>query len=273
MSHHFRTGWISDVHLGTKGSNAGALLDFLRDYEFQTLYIVGDFIDGWKLKRGIFWPQQHSDVIQKVMRKGRKGTKIIYIPGNHDEFISGFLGIYGAITMKKNDIHVTADGRRLLVMHGHELDTVVQNIRWLAFLGDVGYEFLLKTNQPLNWFRRHFGLGYWSLSSYAKRRIKNAVSFIGKFEEAVARYATDYKVTGVVCGHIHCPVIRKIGDIDYYNSGDWVESSSALVEDFSGNISLLTNLYPEHHRKSASARPAEAEEEMPADIEELAAGG
>ncbi len=159
MSQRFRTGWISDVHLGTKGCNAGAVLDFLRDYEFDTLYIVGDLIDGWKLRRGIYWPQEHSDVIQKILRKGRKGTKIIYIPGNHDEFLAGFLGIYGSITMKKNDIHITADGRRLLVMHGHELDTVVQNMRWLAFVGDVGYGFLLKTNQPLNWIRRHIRAG------------------------------------------------------------------------------------------------------------------
>jgi UDP-2,3-diacylglucosamine pyrophosphatase LpxH len=270
VSTQFRTGWISDVHLGTKGSNAGALIDFLRDYEFQTLYIVGDFIDGWKLRRGIYWPQEHSDVIQKVLRKGRKGTKIIYIPGNHDEFISGFLGVYGAITMKQNDIHVTADGRRLLIMHGHELDTVVQNMRWLAFVGDLGYEFLLKMNRPLNWLRRHLGMGYWSLSSYAKQRIKNAVSFIGKFEEAVVRYAADYQVSGVVCGHIHWPVIRKIGEIDYYNSGDWVESSSALVEDFDGKIHLLKNLYPEHHHRTAGQR-AEEEAEVVADVEELTA--
>ena len=259
------------MHLGSKGANAGALIDFLRDYEFQTLYIVGDFIDGWKLRRGIYWPQEHSDVIQKVLRKGRKGTRIIYIPGNHDEFISGFLGIYGAITMKKNDIHVTADGRRLFIMHGHELDTVVQNMRWLAFVGDVGYEFLLKVNRPLNWLRRRLGMGYWSLSSYAKRRIKNAVSFVGKFEEAVVRYAADYQVSGVVCGHIHWPVIRKIGEIDYYNSGDWVESSSALVEDFDGKIHLLKNLYPEHHHKTVAQRAAE-DAEVGVDVGELTAG-
>ena len=268
MSDQFRTAWISDVHLGTRGSNTGALLDFLRDYDFETLYIVGDFIDGWKLRRGIHWPQEHSDVIQKILRKGRKGTKIIYIPGNHDEFISGFLGVYGSITMKKNDIHVTADGRRLLVMHGHELDAVVQNMRWLAFLGDVGYEVLLKANQPLNWLRRHIGLGYWSLSSFAKQRIKNAVSFVGKFEEAVVRYAADHKVTGVVCGHIHWPVIRKIGGIDYYNTGDWVESSSCLLEDYSGKIHLLRDLYPEHHRKTAAQRTAE-EADASAEVEEL----
>ncbi|MGA3172178.1 MAG: UDP-2,3-diacylglucosamine diphosphatase [Chthoniobacteraceae bacterium] len=269
MSQRFRTGWISDVHLGTKGCNAGALLDFLRDYDFDTLYIVGDMIDGWKLRRGIFWPQEHSDVIQKILRKGRKGSRVIYIPGNHDEFLSDFLGIYGSITMKKNDIHLTADGRRLLVMHGHELDTVVQNMRWLAFVGDLGYEFLLGANRPLNWLRRRAGLGYWSLSSYAKQRIKNAVSFVGKFEEAIVRYAADYNVSGVVCGHIHWPVIRKIGQIDYYNSGDWVESSSALVEDFDGKITLLRGLYPEHHHKTLDQRAAE---HTPAEPEEIAAG-
>jgi UDP-2,3-diacylglucosamine pyrophosphatase LpxH len=216
--------------------------------------------------KGIYWPQEHSDVIQKILRKGRKGTKIIYIPGNHDEFLSDFMGVYGSITMRKNDIHTTADGRRLLVMHGHELDTVVQNMRWLAFIGDIGYEILLKTNQPLNWVRRRFGLGYWSLSSYAKHRIKDAVSFVGKFEEAIVGYAATHHVTGVVCGHIHWPVIRKIGEVDYYNTGDWVESSSALIEDFEGRIHLLRNLYPEHHHKTLEQRAAE-DTEVREDIE------
>jgi UDP-2,3-diacylglucosamine pyrophosphatase LpxH len=268
--HHYRTGWISDVHLGTKGANAGALLDFLRDFDFDTLYIVGDLIDVWKLRRGIYWPQEHSDVIQKLLRKGRKGTRIIYIPGNHDEFLAGFMGNFGSITMRKNDIHLTADGRRLFVMHGHELDTVVQNMRWLAFIGDIGYEFLLKANQPLNWVRRHLGLGYWSLSSYAKQRIKNAVSFVGKFEEAIVRYAAEHHVSGVICGHIHWPIIRKIGQIDYFNSGDWVESSSALVEDFDGTIHLLRDLYPGHRHRPADQRPAE-DPEHSAEVEELAA--
>jgi UDP-2,3-diacylglucosamine pyrophosphatase LpxH len=272
VSQRFRTGWISDVHLGTRGCNAGALLDFLRDYDFDTLYVVGDLIDVWKLRRGIYWPQEHSDVIQKILRKGRKGTKIIYIPGNHDEFVSGFLGAYGNITMRQNDIHITADGRRLLVMHGHELDTVVQNMRWLAFVGDIGYGILLRANRPLNWIRRHIGMGYWSLSSYAKQRIKNAVSFVGKFEESIVRYAADHDVAGVICGHIHWPVIRKIGGIDYYNTGDWVESSSALVEDYKGRITLLRNLYPEHHHKTMEERAAE-DIEAHAEVEEVTSGG
>ena len=235
----FRTAWISDVHLGTRGCNAEALLHFLREYEFETLYIVGDLIDIWALKRGIYWPQLHNDVVQKILRAGRKGTQVIYIPGNHDEFVSGFLGSYGAVTVQPRAIHHTADGRKLLVIHGHELDTVVQNIKWLAFIGDVGYQFLLKLNQPVNWARRRLGLGYWSLSSYVKRSVKNAVSFIGEFEKAIVRFSSEDKVSGVICGHIHSTVIRKIDGVDYYNSGDWVESCSALVEDEEGTIHLI----------------------------------
>ena len=238
----YRTAWISDVHLGTTGSHAGALLDFLRDYEFETLYVVGDLIDIWSLRRSIYWPQAHNDVIQKLLRAGRKGANIIYIPGNHDEFVSDFAGRYGAVTIQNKAIHETADGRRFLVIHGHELDTVVQNIRWLAFVGDVGYQTLLKFNRPVNWVRRKFGLGYWSLSAAVKRSVKNAVSFIGAFETAIVRYAERDNVSGVICGHIHSPAIRKIGAFDYLNCGDWVESCSALVEGFDGKIELLTDL-------------------------------
>ena len=261
---HYRTGWISDIHLGTKGCAAEALLEFLRKHEFETLYVVGDLIDIWQLRRGIYWPQTHNDVIQKLLRAGRKGARIIYIPGNHDEFISGFTGNYGAVEVESRAIHRTADGRRLLVIHGHELDTVVQNIKWLAFVGDMGYQMLLKLNGPVNWLRRHFGLGYWSLSAAVKRSVKNAVSFIGEFEKAVVRFAEADGVSGVVCGHIHSPVIRKIDGVDYYNSGDWVESCSALVEDFDGNIELLTHLHPEH-----SARQEEAASVIPEKVSEM----
>jgi UDP-2,3-diacylglucosamine pyrophosphatase LpxH len=178
-------------------------------------------------------------VIQKLLRAGRKGTRIIYIPGNHDEFVAGFLGNFGAVHIENRAIHVTADGRRLLVIHGHELDTVVQNIRWLAHLGDFGYQLLLRLNQPLNAVRRLFGLGFWSLSAYAKARVKGAVNFIGKFEEAIVRFSREDGVDGVVCGHIHSPVIREIEGVSYYNSGDWVESNSALVEDYEGRIELV----------------------------------
>jgi UDP-2,3-diacylglucosamine pyrophosphatase LpxH len=243
MSQHYRTGWISDIHLGTRGSQADALLAFLRENEFETLYVVGDLIDVWSLRRGIYWPQSHNDVIQKLLRAGRKGTRIIYIPGNHDEFLGHYLGDYGNVTVQSRAIHTAADGTRLLVIHGHELDSVVQNARWLALLGDVGYTFLLRLNRPLNFLRRIFGLGYWSLSAYAKRTVKSAVNYVGKFEEAIVRFAHDDDVHGVVCGHIHAPVVRPIGGVTYYNCGDWVESCSVLVEHQSGRMELLTGLH------------------------------
>lgn len=234
-----RTAWISDVHLGTRSSKAAALLEFLRGHEFETLYIVGDLVDGWQMRRGMYWPQQHNDVIQKLLRKSRKGTRIVYIPGNHDEFLGGFCGYYGHIAIAKEFIHTTADGRRILVIHGHELDTVVQNARWLAFAGDLGYQFLLSLNPLVNFVRRRFGLGYWSLSAYAKKRVKDAVNFIGEFENAIVRYAGRYGVDAVLCGHIHSAGIRPIGEVTYYNCGDWVETCSALVENFDGKIELL----------------------------------
>ena len=239
----YRSAWISDAHLGTRGCNAAALLDFLRENDFDTLYIVGDLIDIWSLRRGIYWPQQHNDVIQKILRKARKGTHVIYIPGNHDELVSDFCGTYGNIEIKQTAIHVTASGERILIIHGHELDAEVQNVKRLAFAGDVGYQFLLSLNPLINFVRRRFGLGYWSLSAYAKRRVKDAVSFIGKFEAAVAHYAKRYRVDAVLCGHIHSAAIREFGNVTYYNCGDWVESCTALVEGEDGILSMI-NYHP-----------------------------
>jgi len=238
-SNHHRTCWISDVHLGTKGSKAAALVEFLRDREFETIYLVGDLIDMWALKRGIYWPQEHNDVIQKLLRKGRKGTEIIYITGNHDEFFADYRGMYASVSIQKNAVHTTADGRRLLIIHGHELDTVVQNLGWLAHVGDIGYTLLMRCNWIVNLFRRLFGLEYWSLSAYVKAEVKNVVSFIGKFEESVVRYSRDFDVDGVVCGHIHTAAMRKVGDTEYYNTGDWVESGTALIEHFDGRMELI----------------------------------
>jgi UDP-2,3-diacylglucosamine pyrophosphatase LpxH len=238
----YRTAWISDAHLGTRGCNAAALLDFLRENDFETLYVVGDLVDIWSLRRGIYWPQQHNDVIQKILRKARKGTHVVYIPGNHDELVADFCGAYGNIDIKQRAIHVTACGERILIIHGHELDAVVQNVKWLAFAGDVGYQFLLSLNPLINFVRRRFGLGYWSLSAYAKQRVKDAVSFIGKFEAAVAHYAERYHVDAVLCGHIHSAAIREFGNVTYYNGGDWVESCTALVEGDDGILSMLNYL-------------------------------
>ena len=248
---HYRTGWISDVHLGTKGSKATALLEFLRDNEFETLYLVGDLIDIWSLRRGIYWPQEHNDVIQKLLRKGRKGTEVIYIPGNHDEFLGAFHGLYASVSLQKNAIHTTADGRRLLIIHGHELDAVVQNLGWLAHVGDIGYTLLMRCNGLVNGVRRLFGYEYWSLSAYVKAEVKNVVGFIGKFEESVVRYARDFDVDGVLCGHIHTPAAREIGGIEYYNTGDWVESGTAMVEHFDGRMELIR--HPLTGRGSASS--------------------
>lgn len=236
---YYRTGWISDVHLGTRGSNAAALLAFLRDTEFETLYLVGDLIDVWSLRRGIYWPQEHNDVVQKLLRKARKGTEIIYIIGNHDEFLARFFGQYGGISLQGTAVHQTADGRRLLIIHGHELDTVVQNMGWLAHVGDVGYSVLLRANRLVNLFRHVFRLRPWSLSAYVKAEVKNVVNFIGNFEEAVVRYARDFDVDGVLCGHIHTAAMREIQGVAYYNTGDWVESRTAIVEHYDGQIELL----------------------------------
>ena len=241
-THHVRTAWISDVHLGTRTSNAAALLEFLRDYECEQLYVVGDLIDIWSLRRGRYWPQQHNDVIQKILRKARKGVPVIFIPGNHDEFVNEFGGAYGNISIQPHAIHDLADGRRMLVIHGHELDTVVQNAKWLAYIGDVGYQFLLSLNPAINFVRRKFGLGYWSLSAYAKKRVKDAVNFIGEFEKAVVRYAEKFSVDAVLCGHIHSAGFRQFGHVAYYNCGDWVESCTALVEHKDGALELIT--YP-----------------------------
>ncbi|MFL6540357.1 MAG: UDP-2,3-diacylglucosamine diphosphatase [Chthoniobacterales bacterium] len=234
-----RTAWVSDLHLGTRTSNATAFLQFLREYEAETLYIVGDLIDVWSLNRGIYWPQEHNDVIQKILRAARKGTRVIYIPGNHDEFVARFAGTYGNIAIQKHAIHVTADNRRILIIHGHELDTVVQNVRWLAFVGDIGYQFLLSLNPAINCVRRLFGRGYWSLSAYAKQRVKDAVNFIGEFEKAIVHYAERFDVDSVLCGHIHKASTRLFGAVTYYNCGDWVETCSALVETASGEIELV----------------------------------
>lgn len=249
-----RAAWISDVHLGTRGSNANALLDFLRDFEFETLYIVGDLIDIWQLRRARYWPQEHNDVIQKILRKARKGARVVYIPGNHDEFLADFSGVYGKITIQKHALHRTANGTKMLIIHGHELDTVVQNVKWLAFAGDLGYQFLLSLNPLINFFRRRLGLGYWSLSAYAKKRVKDAVSFIGRFEAAIVKYAEKFSVNAVLCGHIHCAAIHQFGDVTYYNCGDWVETCSALIEREDGVLELI-DYHPFLPRGAARLQP------------------
>jgi UDP-2,3-diacylglucosamine pyrophosphatase LpxH len=236
----FRTVWISDTHLGTAGCNAELLHDFLHSIKPDTLYLVGDIIDGWRLKRGWYWPARHNDIIRRVLKLANKGTRVVYIPGNHDEALRDYTGLaFGGVEVMQEAIHVTADGKRLLVLHGDEFDGVVLYARWLAFLGDVGYSVLLRMNVWFNAVRRQFGLPYWSLSAYIKHRVKNAVAFISRFEEVVAHAARERGVDGVICGHIHSAEIRDFDGIVYMNDGDWVESCTALVEHFDGRIEIL----------------------------------
>ncbi len=236
----YRTVWISDIHLGTRGCNAAMLLDFLRGVECETLYLVGDIVDGWRLKKGWYWPDAHNEVVRRVLKLAHRGTRVVLIAGNHDEMLRPYAGMtFGGVEVALEMIHETADGRRLLITHGDAFDVVVLYHRWLAFLGDAAYTFLLGLNVVLNRVRRRLNLPYWSLSSYLKKRVKNAVAFVGEFEEAVAHAARERGVDGVVCGHIHCAEIRQIGDITYYNDGDWVESCTALVEAHDGAMALI----------------------------------
>jgi UDP-2,3-diacylglucosamine pyrophosphatase LpxH len=252
----FRTIWISDTHLGTAGCQAGRLLDFLRRTESDQLYLVGDIIDGWQLRRRWYWHQSHNDVVQKILRKARKGTEVIYIPGNHDEAVRHFLGVaFGGIAIRDEAVHVTARGLRLLVTHGDLFDGVVQYARWLAYLGDRLYTLSLHLNRWLNALRARLGLRYWSLAQFLKHKVKNAVSYIVAFEEALAAEARARQFDGIVCGHIHQAEIRDIGGILYCNDGDWVESLTALVETADGDLSIL------HWHDVLAEQPPEEEDQ------------
>lgn len=237
----FRAIWLSDLHLGTTGCQAGRLLEFLQHTESETLYLVGDIIDGWQLRRRWYWDQNHNNVVQTVLKKARKGTEVIFVPGNHDEMMRQFIDLdFGGIRIRDELVHTTAQGRRMLVLHGDRFDGVIACAKWLAYLGDNLYTVILKANQFLNKWRARAGLPYWSLSQYLKLKVKNAVSYITSFEHALADEAKKRGLDGVICGHIHKPEIRDIGGITYCNDGDWVESLSALVEDFSGELRLVT---------------------------------
>ena len=236
----YRSIWISDIHLGTRGCQAELLLDFLRHTESEYLYLVGDIVDGWRLKRSWFWAQSHNDVVQKLLRKARKGTKVIYVPGNHDEVLRDYTdNQFGGVHVLSEAVHTTADGRRLLVLHGDEFDGVVRHAKWLAIMGDWAYNLMLATNVWFNIVRRRLGFGYWSLSAYLKGKVKNAIKYVDKFEQAVAEEARRRRVDGVICGHIHKAEIREIEGILYCNDGDWVESCTALVEHRDGRLDIV----------------------------------
>lgn len=251
-----RSIWISDVHLGTRGCKAEYLLDFLKHNESDHLYLVGDIVDGWRLRKTWYWPQAHNDVVQKILRRARKGVQVYYIPGNHDEAARDYAGLqFGGVQVVEEMIHVTADGRRLLVTHGDRFDVVVKYARWLAFIGDNAYVVLLQANTLFNWARRKLGFPYWSLSAFLKHKTKTAVEFIGNYETALGDEARRRKVDGVVCGHIHTAEIRDMEGILYCNDGDWVESCTALVEHPCGRLEII-DWAADIRRRAATTLPA-----------------
>jgi UDP-2,3-diacylglucosamine pyrophosphatase LpxH len=251
----YRTVWISDVHLGTRGCNDRMLIDFLDHVDSDTLYLVGDILDGWRMKKRFYWPERHNAIVRRVMKRAKRGTQVIYIPGNHDEMFRQFAGMnFGGVEIRSKAVHTTADGRKLLIVHGDEYDAVVLAHRWLAFLGDWAYRTLMQLNVGVNVVRRTLGLEYWSLSKHAKHKVKSAVSVISRFEEALAHEARMQGVDGVVCGHIHTAEIRDFDGVTYYNDGDWVEGCNALVEHFDGTMELL------HWADEIKKRELEAEQ-------------
>ncbi|WP_175688573.1 UDP-2,3-diacylglucosamine diphosphatase [Burkholderia anthina] len=239
-THRYRTIWLSDIHLGSSGCQAPYLLDFLRHNDSEYLYLVGDIIDGWQLKKGWYWPQAHNDVVQKILRKARKGTQVVYIPGNHDEGARQFCDLaFGDIQVRGEAFHTTLAGKRLWIVHGDLFDGVIQHAKWLAYLGDTLYTLILVLNRWFNRIRSRLGFQYWSLSQYLKHQVKNAVNFISQFETVMTDEARRRGCDGVVCGHIHKAEIRDIDGVLYCNDGDWVESLSALVETTEGELKVV----------------------------------
>jgi UDP-2,3-diacylglucosamine pyrophosphatase LpxH len=235
-----RAVFISDIHLGTAGCQAEALMDFLKYHPSDYLYLVGDIVDGWQLRRRWYWPQAHNDVVQKLLRSARKGTRVIFIPGNHDEFARGFVGHqFGGIEVQEDAVHTTLTGRSLWITHGDYFDGVIQYAKWLAYVGDNLYELTLRLNRHLTRLRARLGLRYWSLSAYLKLKVKIALNYVTSFEEAVAHEAKVRGHDGVVCGHIHRAEMREINGTLYCNDGDWVESRSALVEHLDGSLEII----------------------------------
>ena len=237
---NYRSIWISDFHLGTRGCQSELLLEFIKHTQSEKLYLVGDIIDGWALKNNWYWPQSHNDVVQKILRKARHGTKVFYLSGNHDEVMRGFAPVnFGGVSILNQIIHETADKKKYLVVHGDQFDGIIQCAKWLAMLGSITYDFLIYFNRYVNFFRKKLGYEYWSLSNYLKFTVKNAVKFVSEYEKLVCNYAKQFKVDGIICGHIHHANMQYMNEIHYINDGDWVESCTALVEHFDGKLELI----------------------------------
>ena len=236
---HVRTAFLSDIHLGTPDCRTDLLLDFLHSVQMERLYLVGDIIDLWAMRRGFYWPQSHNNVLRTLLGKSKHGTEVICVPGNHDADLREFCGMhFGSITLQRQAEHVTARGLRLLVTHGDEFDTAVRCNRVLAALGTHMYDVALWLNRRVNAVRARFGHPYWSLAGYLKSRIGNAVEYVRRFEHAAAHEARQHGYDGIVCGHIPRPEIREIDGLLYCNDGDWVDSCTALVEERSGELEL-----------------------------------
>lgn len=238
---HVRSIFLSDIHLGTRACQADRLLSFLRHHESDYLFLVGDIIDFWSMSRGIHWTRQQNTVVQKILKRARRGTRVIFIPGNHDEALREYAGTsFGDIELVPEYVHELADGRRFVLLHGDEFDQVTRYHRWVAVLGDVSYNVLVRINVHLSWIRRTLRIaGYWSLAGFAKRKVKGALEFIYGFEEAVVRAVAERGLDGVVCGHIHAAAMKDIGGIVYINCGDWVDSCTAVVEHHDGRLELV----------------------------------
>jgi UDP-2,3-diacylglucosamine pyrophosphatase LpxH len=253
-----RALFLSDIHLGTRGCQADKLLDFMRYYDADVIYLVGDVVDGWQLKAGWYWPQAHNDVVQKLLRKARKGTRLFYIPGNHDEFLRDYYGThFGGIEVIQDAIHIGLDGRRYLVIHGDLFDVVIRHARWLALVGNHAYDVAIWLNTHFNAVRRFFGLTYWSLSQWAKLKVKNAINFIGEYERTLAAEAHRRGVDGVICGHIHHAIISTASGVRYINCGDWVESCTAVIEGFDGVFEIVK--WTTHAASPGESRPEGAD--------------
>lgn len=237
---HVRSIWISDVHLGFSGCSANHLLTFLRRMRCENLYLVGDIVDFWALKKRQFWSQDHNNVIRSILGKAKHDTRVVFIPGNHDAVMRDYLGlILGNVEIAHEIVHETPDGRRFLVLHGDQFDGAVISSKLLGMIGTRLYDLLLKMNAWVNHARARLGMEYWSLAAFLKHKVKNAVKYIANFEQAVAKAAHHHQVDGLICGHIHRPEISKIDGVSYLNCGDWVESCTALIEHFDGTIELI----------------------------------
>ncbi|WP_416242601.1 UDP-2,3-diacylglucosamine diphosphatase [Azospira sp. APE16] len=250
-----RAIFISDIHLGTRACQADRLLDFLREHPSEYLYMVGDIIDFWSMSRGVYWTTAQNTVVQKVLRRARHGDKVVLIPGNHDEALREHDGTdFGGIQVRNEHIHTTAAGQRFLLIHGDEFDQVTRYHRWVAVLGDMAYNTLVRINTSLSWIRRRLGMsGYWSLAGYAKRKVKTAINFIFDFEDSVIRAVRERGLDGVICGHIHWAALRPMDSVTYINCGDWVDSCTAIVEHLDGSLELV---------EWGNARPAQARQPL-----------